>query len=99
MHQLSRERKRQLFWDIDYMRLDWEKNSRLIIERIFSGGTLDEMKLLKKVYGDEKIIHVLTGLNYLDAKTLNFVAILFKIPKREFRCYTKKQLQPQHWNS
>lgn len=88
-----------LFWDIDTSRLDADKSSRLIIERVFSLGTIDEIKAVIEYYKKERIINTLTSLNYLDPKTLNFVSVLFDKPKNEFRCYLKRQSGPQLWNS
>lgn len=88
-----------LFWDIDTSMLDPEINSRLIIERVFSLGTLDEIKTVIKQYGKGRVIDTLTALNYLDPKTLNFVSVLFNKPKKEFRCYVRRQSRPQLWNS
>lgn len=62
-----------LFSDIDISKLDAEKNSRLIIERVFSLGTLKEIKRVIEQYGKEKVVDTLTRLNYLDPKTLNLV--------------------------
>lgn len=88
-----------LFWDVDISKLDVEKNSRLIIERVFSLGTLAEMRTLIVHYGKERVINTLTSLNYLDPKTLNFASVVFDKPKNEFRCYVKRQSDPQLWNS
>jgi hypothetical protein len=88
-----------LFWDIDFSRLDAEKSSRLIIERVFSLGTIDEIKTVIEYYGKDRIVNTLESLNYLDPKTLNFVSVLFDKPKNEFRCYIKRQCGPQLWNS
>ncbi|MGN6802074.1 MAG: DUF6922 domain-containing protein [Ginsengibacter sp.] len=88
-----------LFWDIDTSKLDPEKNSRLIIERVFSLGTLNEIKKVIEEYGKEKVVDTLTCLNYLDPKTLNFVSLLFNKTKNEFRCYVRRQSGPQLWNS
>lgn len=90
---------RRLFWDIDASVLDAERNSRLIIERVFSLGTLDEIKSVIKYYEKKRIIDTLANLNYLDPKTLNFVSVLFDKPKNEFRCYLQRQSGPQLWNS
>lgn len=88
-----------LFWDVEISKLDVEKNSRLIIERVFSLGTLDEMKTVIKHYGKERVIDTLANLNYLDPKTLNFASVVFDKPKNQFRCYLKRQSGPQLWNS
>jgi len=88
-----------LFWDVDVSSLNAEKNSRLIIERVFSLGTIDEIKTVIEYYGKDRIVNTLESLNYLDPKTLNFVSVLFDKPKNEFRCYVKRQSGPQLWNS
>jgi len=88
-----------LFWDIDSSTLDAEKSSRLIIERVFSLGTLDEIKTVREYYGKDRIVNTLTNLNYLDPKTLNFVSVLFDKPINEFQCYAKRQSGTQLWNS
>jgi hypothetical protein len=87
------------FWDVDYGKLDAQDSKRLIIDRVFSLGNLEEISLLINLYGEKQIIDTLSRLNYLDPKTLNFVSKLFNISKEKFRCYTKAQLTRQHWNS
>ncbi|WP_158605216.1 DUF6922 domain-containing protein [Hanamia caeni] len=88
-----------LFWDVDFSSLDPEKNSRLIIERVFSLGTIDEIKVTIRYYGKNRVVNILENLAYLDPKTLNFVSLLFDKPKNEFRCYSKRLSSPQLWNS
>lgn len=89
----------QYFWDVNINRLDESKSRRLIIERVFSLGTLIEMKLLVNHYGKAEITKIIKSLNYLDPKTLNFVSRVFNLPKKELVCYIRKQSTPQHWNS
>lgn len=87
------------FWDVDYSKLDAQDSKRLIIDRVFSLGNLEEISLLISLYGEKQIIDTLSRLNYLDPKTFNFVSKLFNTSKEKFRCYTKAQLTQQHWNS
>ncbi|MCF8302527.1 MAG: hypothetical protein K9I94_04555 [Bacteroidales bacterium] len=83
--------KKQYFWDIDISMLDPQKHYKLIIERIFSFGTISEMKVITRYYGRDKVIKELQNLNHLDPKTLNFVAFMFNVSKESFRCYQKMQ--------
>jgi hypothetical protein len=89
----------QYFWDIDLLTLDENSSFRLIVERVFTLGEVNEMNLLISFYGREKVIDVLSDLSYLDPKTLNFVSKLFNKPLKSFKCYRLKQSNPQHWNS
>jgi hypothetical protein len=89
----------QYFWDVDINGLDIRRSRRLIIERIFVMGTSEEINLIIRYYGAREVVDVLKNLNYLYPKTLNFVSKLFKISSKSFKCYTRKQLNHQHWNS
>ncbi len=90
--------KQSYFWDIDF-RSGKTVSKRLIIERVLSLGTLDELTLLLNYYGREEVEKILMNLNYIDPKTLNFASKYFGRSKKTFKCYTRKQLIPQHWNS
>ena len=86
------------FWDVDLSRLDAEKSKRLIIERVVNLGNLDEIRFISEYWGDGEIKEIICNLNFLDPKTLNFVSLLFDIPKEKFKCYTRIQLTNQPWN-
>ncbi len=86
------------FWDTDFNQLDETQSKRLIIERIMNYGNLHEIELIKAVYGMKEILSTLCNLNYIDAKTLNFISLMFHIPKSKFKCYTRKQLTRQPWS-
>ena len=90
--------KQSYFWDVDFTS-GKTVSKRLIVERIFSYGTLAEMTLLINYYGKGEVEKILIKLNYLDPKTLNFASKYFSRAKKTFKCYTRKQLMPQHWNS
>ena len=89
--------KQSYFWDID-LTPGKSISTRLIVERIFTLGTLAEVALLIKYFGKEDVENVLINLNYLDPKTLNFASKFFNKSKKSFKCYIRKQLTPQLWN-
>ncbi len=89
---------KKYFWDININDLEANKSNRIIIERVFNFGNLDDIKLIVDNYGITKIKNVVCNLNYIDPKTFNFLALFLNIPKTEFKCYTKKQLNNLHWN-
>ena len=96
---ISKDLKSQYFWDVDIDKLDVDRSKRLIIERVFVLGTAKEIMLVINYYGDRVVVDVLERLNYIDPKTLNFVSKLFNVSLKSFKCYTRKQLTPQHWGS
>jgi len=91
--------KSQYFWDADISKLDDRAAKRLIIDRVFSLGSIQEINLILEHYGRKKVVDVLRNLNYIDPKTLNFAMRLFNLPKNAFTCHNRKQLNPQHWSS
>ena len=95
---IRKDLKTEYFWDVRIDDIDVRESKRLIIERILSYGTLNEIKKIINFYGEENVINTLTGLNYLDCKTLNFASKLFNIPKKKFKCLKRKQSHHQHWN-
>lgn len=86
------------FWDIDLDSLDLTKSEKLIIKRVFTLGSIEDIRELLDYYGENKVLDVLMRVNYLDAKTLNLAVKLFNKDKREFRCYIRSQSIDQHWS-
>ncbi len=99
MSEFLQKLNKTYFWDIDFIQLDAIRSKRLIIERVMNYGKLDEIRLIKNFYGEKEMIDVLCKLNYIEPKTLNFISALFQIPKTNFKCYTRKQLQQPLWSS
>ena len=87
------------FWDIDISKLNISEAKRLIIERIFSLGKIDEMLRLLHYYGKKEVVETLSQINYLDPKTLNFISKFFNKPKSSFKCYSRTPLTHRHWSS
>jgi len=80
-----------LFWDLDPTKFNLWDNRRIIIERVFSLGNLDELKFIFSHYGSDTIRKEIVKAGSLDEKTLQFASEILQIPKQEFRCYRKKQ--------
>ena len=95
---IRRDLKKEYFWDVNIEKLDVDSARRLIIERVFSLGSIEEMMLVIDYYGEDEVKKVLTGLNYMDRKTLNFVSKVFNIPLNSFKCYSRMQSHPKSWD-
>jgi len=98
MGQLLQQINTSYFWDVDPEKMDEQSSKRLIIERIFFLGSLHEISLITDFYGRDEIIKTLKGLAYLDPKTLNFISIIYGIPKSRIRCYKRRQSMPKFWD-
>jgi hypothetical protein len=85
---------KQIFWDTNFENLDYDKNYRSIIERVFDWGDIDDIRQVRRYYGDEKVSESLTSAKYLFDETIHFCAGIFEIPKENFKCYILKQSNP-----
>lgn len=67
---LSKFRK-VIFWDTDIQKIDWEKNKRAVIERVFERGNKTEQEEIIRFYGQEKVNYYLKEYkNYLIDKQI-----------------------------
>jgi len=80
-----------LFWDCDADRLDPDIDKKLILERIFSRGTENDERKAFNYYGKDVIKDTVSDIKYFDKKTLNYLSIVFNIPKEKFKCYKRSQ--------
>ena len=95
---LSLNISKNLFWDVDIGKIDDIRNIRLIIERVFTMGDLQDVIAVIKFYGLETVKHELMNAGYLDNKTLSWVSNFFNIPKATFKCFIKKQSTQIYWS-
>ena len=86
-----------LFWDIDYNKLDYDKYSDFIIERVFERGDVDDIRQCRRYYGDEEIAKALTNAKYLTKETIYLAIAILNNELTDYRCYRLAQLNPQHW--
>jgi len=88
-----------LFWDVDHGKLDPLRSRSLIVERVITRGNLGEFMELTRFYTREELSAAVVRIAYLDKRTLNFISKYLNIPKKEFKCYLKRQSVRMHWNS
>uniref|UniRef100_UPI004048278C DUF6922 domain-containing protein n=1 Tax=Roseivirga sp. TaxID=1964215 RepID=UPI004048278C len=87
-----------LFWDVDKAAISFEEHKGFIIPRVFMRGTLEDFKAVLKYYGKLVCKDQLTQTRYLDKKTLSFCCVFFNLELNQFRCFTERQSNSQHWN-
>ena len=85
---------KRIFWDVDAEKLDFEKRPSFIIERVFERGDVEDIRMCRRFYGDEKIGTVLLNAKWLMPHTIYLAAALFNNEPRDYRCYKLAQLSP-----
>lgn len=89
---------KRLFWEFDYDKLDWQRSYRTIIERVIEWGKPEEWETMIRFYGRDRIIKALKDdIPYVTDQGVEAVCTYFQLSKTELKCYTKKQLQQEHW--
>lgn len=87
-----------LFWDIDCRQLDWEHHRAFIVKRVLEYGTFNDWNLLRSHISISEIARITLKFRDLEPRALAFISTLSHIPREQFRCYTIKQSNHQHWN-
>ncbi|MBK8356361.1 MAG: hypothetical protein IPL13_13590 [Saprospiraceae bacterium] len=52
----------QLFWDTRVEDVDWDDHSAFIVERVLEYGMMKDWKMIREVYGLERIKNLAIGL-------------------------------------
>ncbi|GHT29673.1 hypothetical protein AGMMS49574_07090 [Bacteroidia bacterium] len=50
-----------VFWDTNMNKIDWDKNKRAVIERVFDYGNKTEQEEIMRFYGEEDILKYLNN--------------------------------------
>ncbi len=85
---------KRIFWDIDPEKLDFETKASFIIERVFERGDVEDIRMCRRFYGDEKVAEVLKKAKSLMLHTVYLAAALFNNELQDYRCYKEAQLTP-----
>jgi hypothetical protein len=87
-----------LLWEYNLADFDYLKMRHVVVQRVIERGWPNDWKAMLHLYGEEGTKQIIKELAYLDDIDTNFVSIIFTIPLTDLKCYTKKRLNPTHWN-
>ena len=88
---------KEIFWDVDYTKIDYDKSANWVICRVLDRGSLNDWKEMKVHYGIDKILDAAKNVRYLSKKTVYFLSAMYDVPLTQFRCYNLMQFQQEHW--
>lgn len=54
-----------LFWDTDFERIDWQKNDKAVIKRVFERGNDEERNEITRFYGKKNVEQALSSASPL----------------------------------
>ena len=82
-----------LFWDAD--EIDAAEHAAYVIGRILDFGDIEDVRTLREIYPDEKIIETVRTRRNLFPKTGKYWAVKFSIPFEAVACLRKYYLPRQ----
>lgn len=90
---------KRFFWDIDFSKLDFEKNSEYVIARILEYGDPEAIKWLFETYDKKTIKKVLMNQRGFSKKTANFWSKILDVDESQIQCLKKsyQEIQKAHW--
>ncbi len=89
----------KLLWEQDLSDFDFKLNRNMVVQRVIERGWPMDWYFILNFYGLDGVKSAIKELTYLNEKDLNFVSHQFAISQSSMKCYEKKQLAKQHWNS
>jgi plasmid maintenance system antidote protein VapI len=55
--------KKALFWDTDISQMNWRKNVKWVVQRVFEYGNATEIREIIRFYGKDKVKEMLDSVN------------------------------------
>lgn len=89
---------KQIFWDVDPQKLDFEQHKVFIVQRVLEYGLMDDWRELNSKLSKAELIEIIKNIRSLDKVTMNFVSNFYNIPLEDLRCYKNKQLTGHFWD-
>ena len=88
----STDFSKYLFWDTYSTKVDLERNSPYVVQRVLEYGELSDWRLLLEYYGLERIVEISKQLRSLDPKALSFLCVVSQTHEEDYRCYSQTPL-------
>jgi len=89
----------QYFWDVEVKKINPQKKSQFIIQRLLEMGDLKVVRWLIRNFQRSEIKKTIKNRRGFSPKTVNFWSLFFKIPQNKIACLRKPYLQQHaiHW--
>jgi hypothetical protein len=98
IHQNTKIR-RSLLWEYDLKNFNWQTMRNVVVQRVIERGRMDDYYAILNLYGLKGVKDTIKQLPYISPRDISFVCSVFNLKKNELQCFTKKQLDHQHWSS
>ena len=76
---------KQLFWDIDFKKLDYKKHAQFVIGRILDFGDDHEVKWMFRYFKEKQIKKTLLERRGISHRSASYWAEILNIPKNQIQ--------------
>jgi len=92
---------KHLLWDMNLENFDFQKNKKLVVQRVIEDGLPEDYNTIFSMYGGvRKVRNIIKQIHHFRyPQDIAFVCIAFNLKKEELECYKRKQLRNKHLNS
>lgn len=91
--------RKSLLWEYETDKIDLHQMRNVIVQRVVERGRMNDFYAILNIYGLQGVTEAIKQIHFLNSKDLAFVCSVFEIKKEELKCYIRKQLKDEHWNS
>jgi len=80
---------KEVFWNCDINKFDYQKDKKYIIERIIEAGLENDEIIMWKLYDYEEIKNIALNMENLRKDIVTYMSFVLKVKEKEFKCYKK----------
>ena len=85
------------FWDVDFDKIDFDKNSLFVMNKVFNYGSWGDIVEVLKFYGLERINTEIVQAAYLKKTALSFLCLILELNNTDFVAYQRRRAKPATW--
>ncbi len=89
----------KLLWEYRLSEFNYQDMRNVVVQRVIERGWPGDWYFILNRYGIDGVKEAIINIAYMNDKDMNFVGRQFDIPLTSMKCYEKKRLLNQHWNS
>ena len=85
------------FWDVNFDKIDFEKSSVSVIEKVFNYGTWSDMMEVLRFYGLNRVKKDCVEISYLKGPVVSFLCLILNLKEKDFTAYQQRQKRTSNW--
>lgn len=85
------------FWDVNFEKVDFEKDSLFVMDKVLNYGTWADKIEVMRYYGLDRIKKEVVKAPYFKKVTLSFLCVILGLKEKDFAAYQRRQIHKGHW--